>query len=88
MTHRVKKSLEKLDRKLRVELLKHIQALSHDPFPKDAKKLAGYRLPTYRIRYRDFRVAYRIENQQMVLMVLVVGNRRDVYKELNRLLSG
>ena len=87
MTHRVQKALEKLERKLRVELLKKIHALAQLPIPRDARKLLGYQSPTYRIRHRDFRIVYRLENGQMILLVLVVGNRRDVYKELDRLLS-
>lgn len=34
----------------------------------------------YRIRDRDFRIIYRIEDQALLILVLSVGNRGDVYK--------
>jgi mRNA interferase RelE/StbE len=58
-----------------------IQALAADPRPATSKKLEGVD-DLYRVRSGDFRILYRIEDDCLVVVVVNVGNRRDIYRSL------
>ena len=58
-----------------------IRALADDPRPAGAKKLEGVG-DLYRVRAGDYRVLYQIEDARLVVLVVDVGNRRDVYRDL------
>lgn len=45
----------------------------------DIKRLAGYKL-TYRLRIGDYRVIYEILEETLVIKVIAIGNRGDIYK--------
>lgn len=62
-----------------MRLGRKIDSLSVDPRPPGVKKLRDEE-GLYRIRDRDFRIIYRIEDQALLILVLSVGNRGDVYK--------
>ena len=57
----------------------HIDALAHNPRLTGVVKLSGTD-DIYRIRVGDFRIVYEIQDIGLVVLVLKVGNRRDVYK--------
>lgn len=39
----------------------------------------------YRIRAADFRIVYRIEENELIVLVAAIGNRRDIYREIYQL---
>ena len=55
-----------------------IQDLAHDPRPPGSKKLKGR--PGWRIRQGNFRVIYEIQDEQLIILVLDIGDRKDIYK--------
>jgi mRNA interferase RelE/StbE len=56
-----------------------IQGLSTDPRPPGGRKLSGYD-DLFRIRIGRYRVLYSIEDRRLVILVLKVGDRTDVYR--------
>jgi len=56
-----------------------IDALAQDPRPAGVKKLEG-EADVYRVRAGNFRIIYRIEDRKLLILVLLVGDRRDVYR--------
>ena len=56
-------------------LLKAIYALPEG----DTKQLTGYK-NRFRLRVGDYRVIYTIDNDVLIILVLAVGNRGDIYK--------
>ena len=52
--------------------------LADDPRPPGSKKLKGR--PGWRIRQGDFRVIYEIQNDRLIIIVLDIGNRKDIYR--------
>jgi mRNA interferase RelE/StbE len=56
-----------------------IFALADDPRPNGCAKLAGFQC-AYRIRVGSYRVIYEIRDQVLVVTVVKVGHRRDVYR--------
>ncbi|MEV6949090.1 type II toxin-antitoxin system RelE/ParE family toxin [Streptomyces sp. NPDC051172] len=47
----------------------------------DIKALQGHRA-RWRLRIGDYRVVYTVEDGQLVVWVLAVGNRRDIYRQV------
>lgn len=82
-TATAQRQLRALDRTSAMRILTALTRLGDDPYREDAdaKKLAGQE-GLYRLRVGDFRVAYQIDNGQLIVLVVKVGNRRDVYRTL------
>jgi mRNA interferase RelE/StbE len=59
-------------------LLKRIEALSNDPRPAGCEKLTGRDL--YRIRQGVYRIVYSVNDAAVVIEVIKVGHRREVYR--------
>ena len=75
------KAFRKLQGEIRGRVSEALLELAENPRPSGVKKLAG-REPYYRIRVRDYRVIYEIQDQVLVVLILKVGPRRDVYRNL------
>lgn len=68
-----------LDRTVQQRLRQHIDRLVESPFPPGAKKLHAEE-PYYRIRVGDYRVIYQVEANQLVIIVVKIGHRKEVYR--------
>lgn len=77
----VEKDLRKLLALHRAQVVEKILALTSEPRPNGAVKLSGS-LNLYRIRYGDYRIIYQINNEQLAILVVKVGHRREVYRTL------
>lgn len=78
-TPRAKKQLKSLPQSVLRPLLTAVNALAENPYPQGCRKLVGYE-NSYRIRHGDYRTVYRIENQQLIVVVVRVGHRKEVYR--------
>jgi Cytotoxic translational repressor of toxin-antitoxin stability system len=72
------KVIDGLAEKARVRILKAIRGLAINPRPTGCKKLKSTDL--YRIRVGDYRVIYEIHDDVLVVLVIKVGHRQDVYQ--------
>ena len=73
------RQLEKLPREAQKRLSAKIEVLRDDPFPPGCKKMAG--IPdVWRIRAGDYRVVYQVHRGVLLVLVLTVGHRREVYR--------
>ena len=75
----VSKDLKKIPSKDIKRILSAIQDLAETPRPPQSKKLSGQE--RYRLRQGNFRILYSIEDDKLIICVIKVGNRRDVYKK-------
>lgn len=66
-------------RKERQAVVERILALAADPRPLGCLKLAGVD-GLYRIRQGRYRVVYGIEDDRLLVIVIRVGDRKDVYR--------
>lgn len=60
-------------------ILKRIEALADDPRPVGSEKLSGQE--RFRMRQGMYRIIYEIQNEELVIIVVKVGHRREVYRE-------
>ena len=61
----------------------HIDGLADHPRPVGCKKLKGQR-GLYR-RVGAFRIIYRIQEKELLVLVVALADRRDIYQEIERL---
>lgn len=78
----VKKSVAKdfrsIPKKDVARILRRMEALADDPRPNGCEKLSGQE--RYRVRQGVYRIIYEIRNEKLVVVVVKVGHRKDVYK--------
>ncbi|MFE1767464.1 type II toxin-antitoxin system RelE/ParE family toxin [Streptomyces angustmyceticus] len=82
-TAAAQRQLRAIDRPAAMRILAALTALGDDPYREDAdiKKLTG---PSglYRLRVGSYRVAYRVEDGELLILVVKIGDRRDVYRSI------
>ena len=74
------KEIEAVDQKKdRRRIVARIHALADDPRPAGCEKLAGEQ-DRYRVRIGRFRVLYSVGDEELLVVVVRVGHRKDVYR--------
>ncbi len=71
------KQLEKLDREIHVRIITTLERLRIRPESHDIKKLVG--MPGFRFRVGDYRVIFDLEKEKLLILVLEIGHRRNIY---------
>jgi mRNA interferase RelE/StbE len=62
----------------RRRIIKRIESLADNPRPPGSQKLSGRE--RYRIRQGQYRILYTIENSVLIVHVIKIGHRKDVYR--------
>lgn len=73
------KELEGLSPELISKVLKSVEILAEDPFPASCRKIQGAEY-SYRIRVGDYRVIYSVFKRELIIEIIRVRHRRDVYR--------
>ena len=73
------KELQRLPRPVIPRIVAAVFDLSEDPFPQGVKKLVGSDF-SYRIRVGDYRVVYEVFKKRLVIEIVRIRHRRDVYR--------
>lgn len=71
------RSLRKLDPQVRHRIQGAIALLADDPRPPAARALRGR--PGLRVRVGDYRIIYTVADDMLLVVVVTLGHRRDVY---------
>jgi mRNA interferase RelE/StbE len=71
------RALRKLDPQVRHRVQGAIALLAEDPRPPAARTLRGR--PGLRVRVGDYRIIYTVADEVLLVVVVTVGHRRDVY---------
>lgn len=71
------RALRELDPPVARRLQAAIALLAEDPRPPASRQLRGR--PAWRVRVGDYRVIYTIEDDVLLVVVVTLGHRRDVY---------
>ena len=79
LSKRAAKFLEGLrDRALYMRLRAAIDALAHEPVPPGSKSLTGRE--GFRVRVGDYRILSTVNRGKLLVCVIEIGNRRDIYR--------
>ena len=62
----------------RQRVVERISKLAEDPRPSGSEKISGQ--DKYRVRQGRYRILYVIEDQDLIVQVVKVGHRKDVYR--------
>jgi len=76
--HSAARELRKLPREAILRILQAVEQLVTEPYPHGVRKLVGSER-TYRIRVGDYRVVYNVVSSSLIIQIVRVGHRRDVY---------
>jgi len=77
LSKKAQKQLDKIPDKEAYAVLERIQKLSKDPRPSGVKKLKGRN--GYRVRQGNYRIIYEIQDDILVIDVIAIGHRKDIY---------
>ena len=73
------KQLRKLRAEPRARVARAMLALGDDPHPPGSRKLMGYD-DVFRIRVGVYRIIYSVSGRRLVIVILTIGHRKDVYR--------
>lgn len=73
----VKKDVKNIPKADLQRIMERISNLQNDPRPLGCVKLSG--LDYYRIRQGDYRIVYEIKDARLIVIIVKVGRRKDVY---------
>ena len=59
-------------------IMERIRLLAEDPRPAGCEKLSG--LERYRVRQGAYRIIYEVRDRQLIVLIVKVGHRSDVYR--------
>jgi len=76
----VAKDLRQIPKRDVLSILKRIEGLADDPRPSGSEKLSGQE--RFRVRQGTYRIVYEIKDQELIVTVVKIGHRRDVYRFL------
>lgn len=80
------RDFKKLTNAEKQQLASEIDTLQENPRPNGAIKMKGEtgKLNLYRLRIGDFRIVYQIRDEQLIILLLVIAKRKDVYDLLKQ----
>ncbi len=77
---RAARVVRKLEADVRRRILDAATQLAEQPRPPGAITMQGAETPQLRIRIGDYRLIYEVHDHELVVLVVQVGHRRDVYR--------
>jgi len=78
LSNRAEKNLDALPNQVVIKIYESLKKLSVNPRPVGCKKLKNRE--GYRIRLGDYRAIYTIKENELIILVLTIGHRKDVYE--------
>ncbi len=73
------RQIRRLARRDQLRVLRAVRELSDEPHPRGCRKLRGYE-DVFRLRVGTFRVLYSVESERILVIILKVGHRKDIYR--------
>ncbi|MBI2827616.1 MAG: type II toxin-antitoxin system RelE/ParE family toxin [Planctomycetia bacterium] len=73
------RALRRLPVTIQRRIIAAVDRLADNPRPRGSAKLAGEE-DAWRIRVGEYRVLYEIEDDRLVVLVVRVGHRKDLYR--------
>jgi mRNA interferase RelE/StbE len=77
------KFIEAQPGKIQRQLIKKIESLKESPHPTGYKLLHSEK-KLYRIRSGDYRIIYQVRHENLLILIVKVGHRRNIYERLSQ----
>ena len=77
-TAKARKQINNLPRPVAKRIVEKIQDLAEDPFSRGIKKLVD--MPLYRLRVGDYRIIFDLKMDELIILIVKVGQRSSIYK--------
>ena len=74
---KAEKQLAKLDKQIQNRILIALDRIKIRPFSYDIKRLQG--TPYYRLRVGEYRIILDIKQNQLIIIIVEVGHRKNIY---------
>lgn len=78
LTKKAEKALDNLSEGYRLKVIQVLREVKSDPF--FGKKLLGKKKGQYSVRVWPYRIIYRVEKKQLIIIVIDIDHRQGVYK--------
>lgn len=75
------RQLKKLSRDIQERIAKKIDGLAINPRPRGGEILEGGER-FHRVRVGDYRIIYQVQEENVVVLVVIIGHRREVYRRV------
>jgi mRNA interferase RelE/StbE len=76
------KEFYKLPKEIQKRIAKKLQSLKINPYLPDVKALKNGQ-GRLRVRVGDYRIIYKVENDHLVILIIKIGHRKNVYHNLH-----
>ena len=81
LSPRAQRDFRALDGYIRRRIARRIDSLSENPYPQGIKKIEGED-ELYRLRIGDYRVLYQVREKILLILIVGMGHRHDIYRRL------
>lgn len=78
---RIEQQLNLIPKNIRKLIFDRIEKLSSDPRPLGVEPLQGAEKGLFRIRQGDYRIVYSIQDQKLLILIVRIVHRKEVYKK-------
>lgn len=75
------KELQAFPKEIISNILNTVDLLSENPYPNNSMEQKGTE-KTYRIRITDYRIIYTVHKNDLIIQIIKVGHRKDIYKKI------
>ena len=85
VSSKASKCIKDLPKEEQLAIINKIDAITNnDTLALDIKKLHGYE-HLYRVRYDHYRIVFSVDNDEKIISIIIVGNRREIYNLVKKL---
>jgi mRNA interferase RelE/StbE len=81
LSPRAQRDFKALDGSLRGRIKRRIDSLAENPYPSGITKIEGED-DLYRLRVGDYRILYQVKGKILLVLIVGIGHRRDIYRRL------
>jgi mRNA interferase RelE/StbE len=75
------RQLKALPKSIRIQIGRRIDKLADNPRPYGVEKITDEE-DLYRVRSGDYRILYKIKDQDLLVLIVKIGDRKEVYRRL------
>lgn len=76
------KALRKIPKADRKRIAQKIDSLAEDPPNPEITKMKGNN-PFHKVRVGDYRIIYEIQEHALLILIVKIGHRKDIYRNLS-----